>query len=138
MPWLRGLASVVAGFVLMNLLMMFMILGLVSFFPDAGAAAEQGLTPPTAYILANLALSAFVAFVSSFATAKLAPEPKLTWVYALAAVVFVGGLVYGISSLMRPDGVQPAWYLVSLPVLGGLAVALGGRWYLGRAGDSGA
>lgn len=137
MPGLRGLASVVAGFVLLNLLMMFLVMGLVSFFPDAAAAAEAGRTPPMTYILANLALSTFVAFVASFATARLAPEPKLTWVYALAAVVVVGGLIYGISGLLRPDGVQPAWYLVSLPILGGLAVAFGGRWYLGRAARRG-
>lgn len=125
MNGLRGLASVVVGYILMTVLVMFMTLGLVSFWPGAAEAAD----PPTAYVIINLLLSVFMAAVSSFATVHLAPEPKERWVGAYALVILITGTAYGASNIGGP---QPTWYLFALPVLGALAIYLGGGWYIGR------
>lgn len=73
----RGLAAVVAGYILMTVLVMFMTLGLVSFWPGAADGAS------------NL------------------------------------------------GGPQPSWYLFALPVLGALAIYVGGGWYIGRKAATG-
>jgi peptidoglycan/LPS O-acetylase OafA/YrhL len=129
MPLFRGVGSVIAGFILLNVLTMFGLLGLVSFWPEVTTAAAAGRTPPDAFIVAKLALSAFLALVSSFVTARLAPEPKMMWVLLYAFVVFGIGVVFAITA---SGGPEPTWYLVTLPMLGGLCIVAGGRWYLGR------
>lgn len=136
MPLFRGVGSVVAGFILLNLLTMLSLPGLANFWPDLTADAAAGRTPPAAFIVAKMALSAFLALVSSFVTAKLAPEPKMMWVLLYAFVVFGIGIMFAITAAGGP---APTWYLVSLPVLGGLCIVAGGRWYLRRgSGEAGA
>ena len=125
MNGLRGLASVIAGYILMTVLVMFMTLGLVSFWPGAAEAAN----PPTAYVAINLVLSVFMATVSSFATVHFAPEPKMRWVDIYASVVLIIGVAYAVY---RMGGTQPDWYLFSLPALGAAGIYFGGRWYTGR------
>lgn len=129
MPLFRGVGSVIAGFIILNILTMFGLLGLASFWPDITADAAAGRTPPGAFIIAKLALSAFLAAVSSFVTAKLAPEPRMMWVLLYAFVVFGIGVLFAITAAGGPE---PTWYLISLPVIGGLCIAAGGRWYLAR------
>ena len=125
MNGLRGLASVIAGYILMTVLVMFMTLGLVSFWPGAAEAAD----PPTAYVVVNLILSTFIAGVSAFATVRFAPEPKMRWVSMYAVVILIIGVAYGVSKM---GGTQPDWYLFSLPILGAAAIYVGGKWYADR------
>lgn len=130
---LRGVASLVTGFVLVPLLMWVAISAVLAVWPgllpSAGARAAEplGATPPLAFMVVNLCLAALTAGVSAAVTARLAPEPAFLWVLLLAFFVFAGGLVFGVQQI---GGAMPTWYLLAMPLTSGLAIAVGGYGYL--------
>lgn len=138
---LRGVASVVAGFLLVPVLMRVALDIVLAVWPDAlvgpGAGATNGLAvaPPLAFMIVNLGLAVLTAGVGAAVTARLAPEPAFLWVLLLAFLVFAGGVVFGVQQM---GGATPTWYLLAMPLASGLAIAAGGyvvlAWRDRRAG----
>lgn len=130
---LRGVASLVAGFFLVPVLMWVALSAVLAVWPDllppagAGAAAAPVVTPPLAFMVVNLCLAALTAGLSAAVTAHLAPNPAFLWVLLLAFFVFAGGLVFGVQQI---GGTTPTWYLLAMPLASGLAIAAGGYAYL--------
>lgn len=123
---LRGFASLVAGFFLLPLLMRAGLLVVHAVAPEL--LGSPGAGPTQAFMTLNLALSFLAAGLSGALTARIAPEPAFLWVLLLGFLVFVGGLVFGIQ---QTGAVVPTWYLLSLPLVTGLAIMVGG-WALLR------
>lgn len=130
---LRGIASLVAGFLLLPILMRLALAVVLAAWPDllgpaeANGADALAAAPPTAFMIVNLGLATLTAGFSAAVTAKLAPEPAFLWVLLLAFMVFAGGLVFGVQ---QTGGVTPTWYLLAMPLTSGLAIAGGGYLYL--------
>jgi len=131
-PMLRGVVSLVVGFLLLPLLMRMAQAAVLAARPDLlaplKAGALDGLTsPPTAFMIVNLVLAVVAAGLSAAVTARLAPHPSFLWVLLLAFLVFAGGLVFGVQ---QTGDVTPTWYLLAMPMTSGLAIAAGGFAYL--------
>lgn len=130
---LRGVASLVAGFVLVPLLMWVALLAVLAVWPGllpsagAGTVDPRAVAPPLAFMVVNLGLAALTAGLSAAVTAHLAPDPAFLWVLLLAFFVFAGGLVFGVQQI---GGATPSWYLLAMPLASGLAIAAGGYVYL--------
>ena len=130
---LRGIASLVAGFLLIPVLMRVALGAVLAARPDlvgpsvAGAPGDLAAGPPLAFMIVNLGLAVLTAAISAAVTARLAPDPAFLWVLLLAFLVFAGGLVFGVQEI---GGTTPTWYLLSLPLASGLAIAAGGYGYL--------
>lgn len=130
---LRGVASLAAGFVLVPMLMWVALSAVLAVWPDllpssgASTAHPLGAAPPLAFMAVNLGLAALTAGLSAAVTAHLAPDPAFLWVLLLAFFVFAGGLVFGVQQI---GGATPTWYLLSMPLTSGLAIAAGGYAYL--------
>lgn len=133
MTMLRGVASLVAGFVLIFVLMWMAIPAVLAIWPnllppsEAGTVDALAAAPPIAFMVVNLGLAALTAGLSATVTARLAPEPAFLWVLLLAFLVFAGGLVFGVQQI---GGATPTWYLLAMPLASGLAIASGGYAYL--------
>lgn len=129
MTMLRGVASLVAGFVLMPILMWMTLSAVLAVWPGLVPAAGANATdpPPLAFMVVNLGLAALTAGFSAAVTARLAPNPAFLWVLLLAFFVFAGGLVFGVQQI---GGATPTWYLLAMPLASGLAIAAGGFGYL--------
>lgn len=127
----RGLASLLAGFLVLPLLMLVALEVVRATWPGiarpAALPGESPAGPAGSFLTLNLCLAAAMAGVSAAITARLAPEPRYLWVLLLAFVVFAGGLVFGIQ---LTGGMTPTWYLLGLPLVSGLAIAVGGWAYL--------
>ncbi|MFW6088846.1 MAG: hypothetical protein ACODAB_03770 [Gemmatimonadota bacterium] len=130
---LRGIVSLVVGFVLVPVLMWMALAAVLAVWPDllpssgAGAAGSLGAAPPLAFMVVNLGLAALTAGLAAAVTAHLAPDPAFLWVLLLAFLVFAGGLVFGVQQI---GGATPTWYLLAMPLASGLAIAAGGYGYL--------
>lgn len=129
---LRGVVSLVVGFVLVPVLMWVAITAVLAVWPGllpsgAGGADLPGATPRLAFMVVNLGLAALTAGLSAAVTARLAPDPPFLWVLLLAFFVFSGGLVFGVQQI---GGAVPTWYLLAMPLASGLAIAAGGYGYL--------
>lgn len=142
MGLLRGIGSLLAGFLLLPMLMRIALFAVGTVWPDlVGAAANTAVvgsgelaaaeadlpTPSPAFMALNLGLTFVMAAISAVVTAMLAPEPPYLWVLLLGFLVFVGGLVFGVQQIGGP---APTWYLLALPLTSGLAIAVGGWAYL--------
>lgn len=129
---LRGIASLVAGFLLLPVLMWVAISAVLvvwpGLLPPTGAGEFETLTaaPPLAFMAVNIGLTALTAGISAAVTARLAPDPAFFWVLLLAFFVFTGGLVLGVQHI---GGATPTWYLLAMPLVSGLAIAGGGYGY---------
>lgn len=117
---IRGVASVLAGFLAMPAMMFFARSVIGALWPDLS---------DTSYLILNLTLAAMTGMCAAALTARLAPEPPYMWVLVLAFFVFTGGVVMGIQQLGGP---VPDWYLLALPPTTGVAMAVGGWAYLLR------
>lgn len=129
MRLLQGIASLLAGFVLLPVLMWtgLSVIGaawpeLLGPMPVANAAEA---VPSPSFMGVNLGLTIVMASLSGAVAARLAPA--YLWVLLLAFLVFAGGLVFGIQQVGGP---APTWYLLALPMTSGLAIAGGGWAYL--------
>jgi len=99
------------------------------------AAAALGIAPgrpTTAYLAANLALSAASAVAGGYAAAALASRARLAHAGALAVVL----LALSIYAIAQPVEVgQPPWYPYALTALGPLGALAGGA-IRARRGDT--
>lgn len=131
MRLLQGIASLLAGFVLLPVLMWTGLFVIGAVWPEllgpmpAANAAEAAPSP--SFMGVNLGLTIVMASLSAAVAARLAPAPPYLWVLLLAFLVFAGGLVFGIQQVGGP---APTWYLLALPMTSGLAIAGGGWAYL--------
>jgi hypothetical protein len=120
----RSILSVFAGFVLMAVLVMIatgLAAKMMLHAPDMRSAMK--LKPTPAYLAVNLIYSGFFAMAGGFAAAILAGRAPVMHALALAALMFVLGLV---SLFQNTDSQQPRWYAVTLLVLGPVCAILGG------------
>lgn len=128
MQLLRGLVSVLAGFILLPMLMWVGLTLVGAVLPDLlGPVSNAAAAPSPGFMGLNLGLTFLTASVSAAVTARLAPTPAYLWVLLLAFLVFAGGLIFGVQQLGGP---APSWYLLGLPLTSGLSIALGGWAYL--------
>ncbi|MFW6085185.1 MAG: hypothetical protein ACODAA_08230 [Gemmatimonadota bacterium] len=149
MGLLRGIGSLLVGFLLLPMLMRIALVAVGAVWPDlvgpaadtaaVGAAGVDGPavdlpTPSGGFMALNLGLTFVMAAVSATVTAILAPEPPYLWVLLLGFLVFAGGLVFGIQQVGGP---APTWYLLALPLTSGVAIAVGGWAYLRRRDAAG-
>lgn len=129
---LRGIASLVAGFLLLPVLMWLATAAMLAAWPElldsvAAGGADALAAAPDVFRIVNLGLAGLTAGISGAVTARLAPDPAFLWVLLLAFLVFTGGLVFGVQ---QTGGVTPTWYLLAMPLTSGLAIAGGGYLYL--------
>lgn len=130
MGLLRGIGSLLAGFLLLPMLMRVALAVVGALWPGVASPVEAAAAPtaPTAAFMGlNLGLTLLMAAASAVVTAMLAPEPPYLWVLLLGFLVFAGGLVFGVQQIGGP---APTWYLLALPLTSGLAIGLGGWAYL--------
>ena len=99
---IRGVAAVIAGYVIMATIVMAGTFALVAAFVTGGAAAMRAMRDNPA--------------------AMPTPTPR-GYVIALAVVVLAMGLVSGFAPGSRA---QAAWYKLTVPLIGVLGVAIGG------------
>lgn len=133
---LRGIASLVVGFLVLPLLMRIGLTAVLTIWPgllqSAGWLAPALPGPPglpsTDFMILNLGLTLVMSGVAAVLTALIAPEPPFLWVLLLAFLVFTGGLVFGVRQYGGPT---PTWYLLGLPLANGLGIAAGGWAFLG-------
>ena len=131
----RGIASLVAGFLVLPFLMQMGLTIVPTIWPGLwqspgwpGAAMPGPPGPPGEnFLVLNLGLTLLMSALAAVVTAVIAPEPAFLWVLLLAFLVFVGGLVFG---LQQYGGATPTWYLLSLPLANGLGIATGGWAFL--------
>ena len=127
MPLLRGVASVIAGCLLLPVLMQLALMAVTAMWSDPFQPAGPSEAPTEAFMRLNLGLTALMAALSGVVTAILAPEPRFLWVLLLGFFVLAGGLVFGVQ---QSGGIIPAWYLIAMPLVSGLSIAGGGYAYL--------
>ncbi|MGD8494918.1 MAG: hypothetical protein PVF05_01920 [Gemmatimonadales bacterium] len=142
----RGVASLVAGFLVLPLLMRIGLTAVLTIWPgllqSAGWLAPSVPGPPglpsTDFMVLNLGLTLVMSGIAAVLTALIAPEPPFLWVLLLAFLVFTGGLVFGVRQYGGPT---PTWYLLGLPLANGLGIATGGWLFLAwrdrRSGETG-
>jgi len=126
-PLLRGIASVIAGFLLLPVLMRLALMAVTAVWSDPLEPAGPPEALTEAFMRLNLGLTALMAALSAVVTAILAPEPRFLWVLMLGFLVLVGGLVFGIQ---QSGGIMPTWYLLAMPLMSGVSIAGGGYAYL--------
>lgn len=132
----RGIGSVVAGYVTMVVVVMVGTFMLVATLVPGGVATMKkmrddptAMTPTPAYLASNLVLSLLAAIAGGWVTMLIAGAPFERKLMALAALVLVMGVV---SARMQSSRAQPGWYNVVIPVVGVLGVLLSGVLFGGR------
>lgn len=132
----RGVASLVAGFLVLPLLMRIGLSLVLTVWPEllhsagwlAGSMPGPPGPPSSDFMILNLGLTVVMSAVAAVLTAIIAPEPPFLWVLLLAFLVFTGGMVFGVRQYGGPT---PTWYLLGLPLANGLGIAAGGWAFLG-------
>jgi len=133
---LRGVVSLVAGFLVLPLLMRIGLAAVLTIWPGllhaagwlAGSMPGPPGPPSSEFMILNLGLTVVMSALAAVFTAIVAPEPPFLWVLLLAFLVFIGGLVFGVRHY---GGLTPTWYLLGLPLANGLGIATGGWAFLG-------
>ena len=120
---LRSILAVLAGYVAMTLATMIGIVILAWAFGHPLNSTATQSAPSTPYVLCNLVLSLAGAVLGGWTTARIASRSPVRHALALGAVVLVLGVAYAAKDW---GGVQPGWYLVVLPLLGGSGIVAGG------------
>lgn len=128
---LRSIGAVIAGFVVMAITVMIgtfrLSALLLSGATRSGGALPPGRVVPPAYLTANLVLSFLAAVLGSWVTTLIAGSAPMTHAAALAALVFVMGLVSArqAGSAGHHAG-QPTWYPWVITTIGIAGVLAGG------------
>lgn len=127
----RGIAAVIAGYVIMAAIVMAGTFALVAAFVPGGVAAMRAMRdnpaampkPSPRYYSMNIALSLVAAIVGGWVAAQIAGPAPRGYVISLAVVVLAMGLVSGFAPGSRG---QATWYKLAIPLIGALGVAIGG------------
>lgn len=120
---LRSILAVVAGYIVIAAVtMLTTVLAALAAGVPLEVPGPDSPPPPAAYLAGNIVGSALAALLGGVAAARIALRHRLGHAFALAALVFVLGVAYALTS----TGPAPAWYFWLLPVLGALGVSLGG------------
>ncbi len=120
---LRSILAVVAGYIVIAAVtMLTTVLAALAAGVPLEMPGPDSPPPPAAYLAGNIAGSALAAVLGGVAAARIALRHRRGHAFALAALVFVLGVTYALTSA----GPAPAWYFWLLPVLGALGVSLGG------------
>lgn len=120
---LRSIASVVAGYLVMAVIVVASMALLAS-----AMGLTQTSTPPVSFMIASVALGAVAAVAGGWVCARLAPAPVSRHVNILVALVVVLGLLSAAGSLATSNP-PPLAYNLALPVVGAA-----GAWFGGRLG----
>ena len=127
----RGILAILAGFLSLPFFMWVALAVVAPLWPEATGSPA----PSVAFMRLNLGLTGLMAALSAVVTATIAPPPRYLWVLVLSFLVFLGGLVVGVT---QSGAALPTWYLLGLPLVSGLSIALGGwAWLAWRARLSG-
>lgn len=121
---LRSILAIICGYLVLVVLVILMTFALAFAFPEYRDATEREQPPPALPVAINLVVGTLFAAVGGFVTGAISRRDKRRDAMILAGLIFGFGLANAAAGW---DGVQPGWYLVLLPVLGGSAAALGGR-----------
>lgn len=122
---IRSVLAVLGGFVTMAIIVMVSTAVAAQALIPGGvrAMATPGVSPPRAYLVANLGASALAAFIGGVVTARIATAVPFTHGLYLAGLMCIMGAV---SARMEGDR-QPRWYqVVMCTVMPAIAVA--GAW----------
>ena len=123
---LRSVLSVIAGFAAIMLLVMpATILSARIMLGTRSRADMMTMTPTPAYMTVNLAFSALFAIVAGYLTAWIAGRSPMAHAAALAAVMFVMGIVSFRQNLKMKTS-QGRSYSGTLVVLGPVCALIGG------------
>jgi hypothetical protein len=119
---LKGIGAVLAGvlfIVLTHTLTDKILEGLGIFTPP-----ELGLHEPWMLITATIYRSIF-SVGGGYVTAALAPEPKMRYVWIVAAIGLVAGTLA--AMVFIPLNWSPTWYPMALAVTGPICAWIGGK-----------
>lgn len=120
----RSILSIIVGYVVIAAVtVLTTVLSAVAVGVPLEMPRPDAPPPPAAYLAGNIAGSALAAILGGVAAARIASTRRRAHACALAAIVFVLGVAYALTS----TGPAPAWYFRLLPILGGLGVSLGGQ-----------
>ena len=117
----RSILAVLGGFILLQLgvsLATFVAYELML----GGLPGDEHIVPTTSYLVVNAAYCGVLAVGAGFITGVFAGSKPLAHAAALAAIL----LILSVSSLARPSGVEPGWYVTTLAVVGPLGSLIGG------------
>ncbi len=118
---LRSILAVVLGYAAMMVSTMLVVYLLSVGFGVMSESEAAAL--PTAYVVANLAGGLACAMLGGFVAAWRAPRAPRMHAVVLACLVFILGVLYGLTA---ERGAQPTWYLALLPLLAAGGALLGG------------
>lgn len=127
---LRSIISVVVGYLSIAIVTMLSTGLLASAFGLPLKPADPSFRPPTPYVAANLCAGFVCAMLGGVVAARLAPRSPQAHALVLAGAALAFGVLFGI---MNRTGPHPGWYLVLLPIVACVGVAIGGRLGAGSA-----
>ena len=127
---MRSIIAVVAGFVVVMVVIVAGTAGVAVLIIPGGLDAARTTVPPPTYIAAHLLVSAMGALLGGWVTARMAPDREMLHVFALAVLVFLKS-VPALAGYGNPDGLQPTWYVYTLPIVS-VAGAIFGGWLRSR------
>lgn len=117
---IRSAIAVVAGYLTMAVLVMFIFLLLGIIFPKAFPA--DGALPRVPWVIFILIWNLFSAIAGAYVTSLVCRGSRIKHVLALLAVVLVLGLIVLAGNVNK----QPVWYLIAQIVVGVIGVMIGG------------
>jgi hypothetical protein len=127
---LRSILSVIAGYIVMAVIVTLTtyLLGLV--FPAYGAATAPAAMPLLPVVL-NVLFGLIAAIAGGYTTATIALRSHLMHAAALAALIFLLGIVHAATTW---NSGAPGWYLIVLPIVGAIGALAGGAIRARRIG----
>lgn len=117
----RGIIAVVVGFSLWTALWLGAHQVLLALFPAAYSAG--GTTESTGLLLGYWVISMLVSAIAGYTTAAIATEQRQRFVFILAGLFLIVGVLVQISSW----ALMPAWYHIAFLVMLAPCTILGGR-----------
>jgi hypothetical protein len=85
----------------------------------------RAFSPPAWYYAANLTLSALGAAAGGFTTSRITAGRSFFTVFVLALMLLMSGIAPVLKGVPATSG-QPAWYPLTLAILGPIAVLVAG------------
>lgn len=123
----RSLRAVVLGYVaiFVSTMVAMLLLTLAFGLPLMPSESQaKPVSPPALFSIISLALGVPCAMLGGWVASRVAPKLPLRHALALALFMLLMGLGYAASSW---NGIEPRWYLGSMPFLGAAGAMLGGR-----------